>query len=128
MSTNKKQANESDVTLDGQMTYGKLENGRRIGDFQSTEHVALEPFNGKCRLQVMRNGNAYFTELKKRFRNKPLFKQDHSTMSLGKNKFYYFVLTMAEDEVEKLPTVLLQESKDAALKVATMIMEKGGHQ
>ncbi len=116
----------SDVTLDGLMTYGKLENGRRIGDFQSAEKATLEPFSGKCRVQVMRNGNAYFTELKKRFRNKPLFKQDHSTLSLGKNKFYYYVLTLAEDEVEKLPSVLQQESREAALKVATMIMEKGG--
>ncbi len=118
--------NECDVTLDGQMTYGKLENGRRIGDFQSGERIAQEPFSGRCYVQVMRNGNAYFTEQKKRFRNKPLFKQDHSTMSLGKNGYYYFVLTLAKEEAENLPSILMQESREAALKVAEMVMSKGG--
>jgi len=126
MSKNIKKSNECDVMLDGTMTYSKLETGLRIGDFQNMDQVAMEPFSGKCRIQVMRNGNMYFTEEKRRIRRKPLFRLDHSSLSLGRDDYYYFVLRLPKAEVKKLPAVLQQESEQMALKAATMIIGKGG--
>lgn len=110
------------------MNFSQMENGRHICDFQNMDTVMMEPFSGKCRLQVMRNGNAYITELKKRRRGKPLFRLDHSSLSLGQNDVFYFVLTMPKDQVEALAETLVWESGEAALKVVRMLRGKGGHQ
>ncbi len=121
------QKNAADITLEGLMNFGQLENGRRVCDFQSTDAVMMEPFSGKCRLQVMRNGSAYITELKKKRRGKPLFRLDHSSLSLGQNDVFYFVLMMPKEQIDKLAETLVWESGEAAMKVVRMLRTKGGN-
>ena len=40
-------SNESEVTLDGMMVFGKLENGLRYADFECCEDAEMEAFSGK---------------------------------------------------------------------------------
>lgn len=109
------------VTLDGMMTVGRLENGRHRADFQCCEVVETEKFTGLFRLQCMHDGNFYMEERPKRIKNKPLFRQDNSSVSLGRNGQYYFVFWMPEDEVELMPEKLVEQASEAAAKVSGMV-------
>ena len=51
------------TTLDGMMTFGKTDNGLYVLDFKATEYAELQPFTAGCRVQGMRNGDVYITEV-----------------------------------------------------------------
>lgn len=105
------------VSVDGCMTFGKLTNGLNVADFQCCESVEMEPFIAKCKVQAMRDGNVYITELPKKHRNSPLFRDDNCSLSLGKNGRYYFVFSLPEEEVELLPNKLLRQAEAIARKM-----------
>ena len=99
------------------MTFGMLENGLRIADFECCEDVEMEQFITKCKVQGMRDGNLYMTELPRRQRNKPLFRDDNSSLSLGRDGKYYFVFTLPEQLVAELPEQLVRQASAIAQKV-----------
>ena len=103
--------------LDGLMTLGMLENGLRTADFMCCEDVEMEAFIAKCKVQGMRDGNIYMTELPKRMRNKPLFRDDNSSLSLGRNGRYYFYFSLDEDRIGELPEQLVRQASAIAQKV-----------
>ena len=105
------------VTLDGMMTFGKLKNGLHTADFACFEDVEIEAFGGKCKVQVMRDGNVYVTELPKRVKNKPIFREDNSSLSLGRDARYYFCFSLPEQQVERLPELLVNQASSIAKKV-----------
>jgi len=122
---NKKVVKMRTVIVDGMMTFGKLENGLHTADFQNYEtNVETEPFCGRCKVQVMRNGNSYITELPKQVRHKPLFRQDDSSLSLGRNGVYYFVFRLPEAEVAELPEKLVRQANEAAAKMSGLFYHK----
>ena len=123
----KKTNKQSVITIDGMMTIGKTKEGLRTADFVSSEYVETEAFTGKCNVQMMRDGNVYITELPKRVRNKPMFRQDHSSLSNGKNRKVYFVFAMDEELADEIPETLVREAKEAARKFTKAFLEnKGG--
>ncbi len=105
------------VNVDGIMTIGQTENGQNRLDFLSTEDVEIEAFDGVFRLQAMHDGSIYMTEKPKRVRNKPLFRQDNSPLSLGKNGRYYFVFNMPQELKDLLPDTLVKEAREVARKI-----------
>ena len=107
---------KSEVTLDGFMTIGKSEENV-YGDFQCCEDVQLEPVIGHFKVQVMRDGNVYFSQMPKRVRNTPLFREDNSSLSKGKNKKYYFGFSMEEERIAELPEKLVRQASAIAQKV-----------
>ena len=109
------------VTMDGLMTVGKLEDGRRRADFQCCEEVELEKFVGRFKVQGMHDGNLYMEEYPKRLRNKPMFRQDNSSLSLGRNGVYYFVFTLPEGQLAELPEKLVRQANEAAAKVCGLL-------
>ena len=109
------------VAVDGCMTFGKLKDGLNVADFQCCESVEMEPFIAKCMVQTMRDGNVYITELTKKHKNRPLFRDDNSSLSLGKNGRYYFVFSLPEEEVELLPNKLLRQAEAIARKMLNHI-------
>ena len=115
--------NESEITLDGMMTFGKCENGLRFADFECCEDVEMEPFVGDCRVQMMRDGNVYITERPKRIRNRALLRDDNSSLSLGQNGRFYFVFSMPAAELDKLPAQLVRQASAIAGKFMRLIME-----
>ena len=115
--------NESEMTLDGMMTFGECENGLRFADFECCEEVEMEPFVGDCKVQVMRDGNVYITERPKRIRNRALLRDDNSSLSLGQNGRFYFVFSMPAAELDKLPAQLVRQASAIAGKFMRLIME-----
>ena len=115
--------NESEMTLNGMMTFGECENGLRFADFECCEEVEMEPFVGDCKVQVMRDGNVYITERPKRIRNRALLRDDNSSLSLGQNGRFYFVFSMPAAELDKLPAQLVRQASAIAGKFMRLIME-----
>ena len=99
------------------MTFGLSENGLHTADFECCEDAVMEDFTARCKVQLMRDGNMYITELPKRVRNKPIFREDNSSLSKGTNGLYYFVFTLEEDLVRLLPEKLISQASEIAQKV-----------
>ena len=114
---------ERQVTLDGLMTIGMLENGLRTADFQCCEDVEMEAFSGDFKVQGMRDGNVYMTEKPKRVKNKPIFREDNSSFSFGKDKKYYFYFALDEDQLVQLPEKLVRQASAIAQKVIRELMK-----
>ena len=73
-----------------------------------------------CKVQAMRDGNVYVTELPKRIHSTPLFREDNSTLTLGRNGKYYFVFMLPQALVDELPDRLVQQALAIAQKVERM--------
>ena len=109
------------VTLDGMMTYGKLFNGLIVVDFKNYDpEVEVEPVAGKFKGRLMRDGNLYLEQLPRRIRNKPKYRQDHSSVSIGRNGKGYFVMVVDEAELDAFPQILVREANEAAAKMYGM--------
>ena len=108
------------TSLNGMMNVGKLEDGLHALDFASTEYAEMKPFRANCLVQGMRDGNVYITERPKRVRKEPLFREDNSSLSLGRNGRYYFVFTLPEELVDELPLELVRQALSIAQKVEQM--------
>ena len=109
---------QEQMTMDGLMSVAKLEDGRHRLDFQCCEDVATEKVNGNFKVQGMHNGNIYMEEHKKRVKSKPMFRQDNSSLSLGRNGKYYFVFTLPKEQLAELPEKLVRQANEAAAKVS----------
>ena len=113
---------EKQETLEGLMNLGKLNNGLHTMDFISLEDTDMEAFIGNCKVQMMRDGNMYITELPKRERNKPIYRDDNSSLSLGRNGRYYFVFSLPEQLVDELPKELVRQASAIAQKVMKQLI------
>ena len=122
MEIRKKQIFGEQVMVDGIMAFGKLENGLLTLDFECVEDVMAEPFVADFRVQGMRDGNVYMTEKPKRHKNKPIFRDDNCSLSHGHNGKYYFVFTMDDEDIGKLPQQLVQQAGNIARKVLKEII------
>jgi len=109
------------VNVESLMTLGKLSNNLIAVDITCLEDIEMEPFSGNFHVQGMRDGNLYLQEKPKRKRNKPIFRQDHSSLSLGKDGIYYFTFRMPQEEVFNLAATLKREAEEVAKKIITML-------
>ncbi len=106
------------------MTFGMLENGLHTADFLCCENVEMEPFSGKCKVQMMRDGNVYVTELPRQQRNKPLFREDNSSLSHTRDGRYYFVFALEESREEELPVALTTQALTIARKFQQRLLNE----
>ncbi len=117
----KKTVNNNETTrqimLDGLMTIGMMEDGLRTADFMCCEDVEMTAFSGTFKVQGMRDGNVYMTEKKKRIRNRPLFREDNSSLSKGADGNYYFYFMLPEEELRNLPKKLVNQAYAISQKV-----------
>ena len=111
------------TTLDGMMTFGKMSDGLNALDFAATEAAELKPFTATCLVQAMHDGNVYITEKPKRLRNKPLFREDNSSLTMGKDGRYYYVFSLPGKQVGELSDRLVQQALAIAQKVDRMLAE-----
>ena len=105
------------VMLDGLLTLGMMENGLRTADFMCCKDIEMEAFSGTFKVEGMRDGNVYMTQLPKRIKNKPIFRDDNSSLSLGRDGKYYFYFSLDEDQLEQLPEQLVRQASAIAQKV-----------
>ena len=108
---------ERQVTVEGMMVFAQLVNGLRTMDFECCEDVELESFVAQCKVQRLRDGNMYVTELPRRVRNKAIFRDDNSSFSLGQDGRYYFYFSMPQEQIRKLPEQLVRQASAIAQKV-----------
>ena len=108
---------EKQVSLEGLMTLGLLENGLRTADFMCCEDVELDAFSGIFKVQGMRDGNVYMTERPKRVRNKAIFRDDNASLSQGQDRRWYFYFSLDENQLEQLPDKLVRQASAIAQKV-----------
>ena len=112
--------------VDGLMTFGETDNGLHTLDFMCTECVEMEPFLANCRVQGMRDGNVYITERPKQKHNTPLFREDNSSLTLGRDGKYYFCFILPEELVKQLPDRLVHQALAIAQKVDRTILKPKG--
>ena len=105
------------IEAEGMMTYGELMNGLKTLDFQCLEAVEMVEVCANFKVRQMRDGNIYMTEIPKRERNTPIFRDDNSSLSLGKDGKYYFFFTLPEQLVANLPAELVRQASAIANKV-----------
>ena len=117
-------SSEKQVSLDGLMTIGMLENGLKMADFMCCEDVEMEAFSGTFKVEGKHDGNVYMTEKPKRIKNKPIFREDDSSFSHGKDKKYYFFFSLDEDQLELLPEKLVRQASVIAQKVLRELILK----
>ena len=109
------------VTLDGMVTYSKLLDGLIVVDFKNYDpEVEVEPVAGRFKGRLMHDGNLYLEQLPRRIRNKPKYRQDHSSVSIGRNGKGYFVMVVDEAELDAFPQILVREANEAAAKMYGM--------
>ena len=113
---------ERQISLDGLLTLGILENGLKTADFMCCEDIEMEAFSGTFKVEVKRDGNVYMTEQPKRRRNKPLFRDDNASLSQGQDKRWYFYFSLDEDQLEQLPEKLVRQASAIAQKVIREII------
>ena len=118
---------ERQVSLDGLLTLGMLENGLRTADFVCCEDVEVEAFSGDFKVQVMRDGNVYMTQRPKRIRNKAIFRDDNASLSQGQDKRWYFYFSLDEDQLEQLPEKLVHQASAIAQKVIRELIKGRGY-
>ena len=118
---------ERQVTLDGMMTIGMLENGLKTADFQCCEDIEMETFSGTFKVQGMRDGNVYLTECPKRIRNKAIFRDDNASLSQGQDKRWYFYFSLDENQLEQLPEKLVHQASAIAQKVIRELIKGRGY-
>ena len=115
-------SSERQISLDGLMTIGMLENGLKTADFMCCEDIEMEAFSGTFKVEVKRDGNVYMTEQPKRRRNKALFRDDNASLSQGQDKRWYFYFSLDEDQLEQLPEKLVRQASAIAQKVIREII------
>ena len=123
MEKNQTNNNKRQVTIDGFLTFGELENGLRTADFQCCEDVEMDAFSGTFKVQAMRDGNVYLTERPKRVRNKALFRDDNASLSQGQDKRWYFYFSLDENQLEQLPEKLVRQASALAQKVLRELVQ-----
>ena len=117
-------SSERQISLDGLMTIGMLENGLKTADFMCCEDIEMEAFSGTFKVEVKRDGNVYMTEQPKRRRNKALFRDDNASLSQGQDKRWYFYFSLDEDQLEQLPEKLVRQASAIAQKVLRELILK----
>ena len=115
---------ERQVTLDGLLTLGLLENGLRTANFMCCEDVELETFSGTFKVEGKRDGNVYMTEKPKRIRNKAIFRDDNASLSHGQDGRWYFYFSLDEDRIGELPEQLVRQASSIAQKVIRELIHK----
>ena len=112
------------VTMDGMMIFGRMENELRTLQFECCEDVDGEPFKGTFYVQGMRDGNVYMQQRPKRVRNKAVFRDDNCSLSHGKDGRWYFCFTMGDDRIGELPEQLVKQAGRMAQRVIREIIYK----
>ena len=110
--------------LEGLLTLGMLENGLRSADFMCCEDVEMDAFSGTFKVQAIRDGNVYMTEMPKRVRNKAIFRDDNASLSQGQDKRWYFYFSLDENQLEQLPEKLVHQASAIAQKVLKHLIIK----
>ncbi|MBR0489790.1 MAG: hypothetical protein IJJ68_06285 [Prevotella sp.] len=111
---------EKPLTIEGFVTIQKKDDGLHTADFQCCEDVQMEPVKGEFKVQFMRDGNIYMDQKPKRIRNKPKFREDHSSLSITSHRQIYVVFCESVDEINEAPKNMVREVQRLAKKLEAL--------
>ena len=74
----------------------------------------------------MHTGDVYIVERPKKERNTPLFREENSTLTLGRDGKYYFYFSLPESQVKDLPEALVLQALAIAQRTARTILKRKG--
>jgi len=116
------------MTIAGQMTFGKDNDNLNLLDFKPDENgVVLTAFTGDCKVQIMRDGTVHIVEKKYKYKkNKKLFREDNSSLSLGRDGYYYFFFKFPQSRKMELPDELFLQASNIANKFDNKYIQKKG--
>ena len=112
-----KNTSKRDINYEGLVSLGELKNGLRVADIVSLDDVEVDNFTGKCKVQIMRDGHIYITELPKHQKSAPLFRDDNCALTIGRNHMVYFSFCMPEALMDEIPAQLVRQSSAIAQKL-----------
>ena len=112
--------NVKETTFEGLLITKTGSDNLKHIDFECVEDVEVKGFVGRFKVQGMHDGNLYLEQLPRRIRNKPKYRQDHSSVSIGRNGMGYFVMVVDEAELDAFPQILVREANEAAAKMYAM--------
>ena len=113
-----KQTELKPISVDGMLTIVKDEQGLNLMDFDGYDDFDAREISGLYKVKGSFDSKLIMEEKPKRNRgNKPLFKDDNSSLSLGKDGIYYFRFQLPEHMIDELPTRLVRQSSAIAQKV-----------
>ena len=116
---------ESLINLSGMMSFIQKTDGMLELDFNpDNEAIIMTAYTAKFKVQIMHNGTVQISELKKRKRNTPIYREDHSSLSLGFDGVYYFTFRLPKAQVELLPKKLVHEALLISQKVSEDILKQ----
>jgi len=120
---NKKQTELKPVSVDGSLSYVKDEKDLHLLEFEGYEEFDAREISGLYKVKGTFYGNILMEEKPKRNRgNKPLFKDDNSSLSLGKDGIYYFRFQLPEHMIDELPARLVRQASAIAQKVIREVL------
>ena len=120
MTTKIELTEEKPLTIEGFVTIQKKDDGLHTADFQCCEDVQMEPVKGEFKVQFMRDGNIYMDQKPKRIRNKPKFREDHSSLSITSHRQIYVVFCESVDEINEAPKNMVREVQRLAKKLEAL--------
>ena len=113
-----KQTELKPISVDGMLTIVKDEQGLNLMDFDGYDDFDAREISGLYKVKGSFDSKLIMEEKPKRNRgNKPLFKDDNSSLSLGKDGIYYFRFQLPERMIDELPARLVRQSSAIAQKV-----------
>ncbi len=104
------------IMVYGMTSYYQDENGMKYSQFNSDFSTpVVSPYDIKARVQRMRDGTLYVSELPKKIRSQAevLFKTTHGTLSKGKDNRHRLTFMVDDDKLECFCQWLMEETPKA---------------
>ena len=118
-----KQTELKPISVDGMLTIVKDEQGLNLMDFDGYDDFDAREISGLYKVKGSFDSKLIMEEKPKRNRsNKPLFKDDNCSLSLGKNGIYYFRFQLPEEMAGELPGRLTRQSAAIAQKFIRKVL------
>lgn len=89
-------------------------------------HLQKRPISSRSRVSTNACIYSALSSLSTLTGNTPLFREDNSTLTLGRDGKYHFIFTMSETLVDELPEQLVLQALAIAQRTARTILKRKG--
>ena len=90
-------------------------------------HLQKRPISSRSRVSTNACIYSALSSLSTLTGNTPIFREDNSSLTLGRDGKYYFCFILPEAKVKRLPDALVHQALSIAQKVERTILKQKGH-
>ena len=123
---NKNNKKKQQMTVDGMMTFDRLQNGLHTADFVSTEYLEMEPFAGDFRVQVMSNGSVTMVQKPRRIRRGPLRRGNRWSISVTRDGLLLIGWRLPVTDIRHASKIFKKDAREIAEEIEDVYEEEGG--